>query len=325
MKRIFMLVLASLLAACGTYRPPGEHAAPVVLTPEMVRGAVATPRSVGGEALNQVQGWYARKDQNCGAASRPAFLCTGVMLRATETNPAFFPWDPSPASIASGGVSFSWLRVDDNFARLAYGYGNGFIFYPVLDTPGGKNSDIGVLCVFPTDADTNNRPTLQGCGPHTKAISSSSGPCAALGIVTSAKWLSTFGSKGNIEHCGWNTREGATDAASHFYQSVLARQGLATDLWATQNELRLATWAKGSGASLPIRAFFYLPVTAGALTKAQSDQRRYYDQYYIVIPILRITLPSSKTGSTSFSYVEADQVESGLPPIEPVPAPPAGK
>lgn len=59
------------------------------------------------------------------------------------------PWDPSPDSLDSGGMSFAWIRTDTNFKELPLNYNNDFIFYPVFDTPAGMNDDIAVVCAFP--------------------------------------------------------------------------------------------------------------------------------------------------------------------------------
>jgi hypothetical protein len=228
------------------------------------------------------------------------------MIRATETNPQFLPWDPSPASETSGGVSFSWLRKDNGFSNMVYNYNNGLIFYPSFDTPPDKNDDIKILCTFPHDGATNDRPQ-QGCGA-TPSFPTTSKPCNEQGINAAQLWITKFNAAQNKYHdqCGWNVREGQSDSANRFYQSILARGLMQPANWAVQNELRLATWLKGSGATLPIQSFFYLAGSTG-LNNARNDQNRYYQNYKQFVPIIRVTLPASKGGAASFVYNEGDQ------------------
>lgn len=300
-----MIVLASACSQGLQQRPPASRHIPAAAIQTRFAQALDTR---GPEAAAQLTQWYGRTDLDCGNPGRPAVLCGGVLLRATETHPAFLPWDPSPGSIASGGVSFSWLRQDNNFANLVYNYRNGFIFYPVFDTPSGKNSDIQVLCAFPMDADTNARSTLQGCGP-TPDYSADSRPCTDQGIDTAAQWLAKF-NRGNDRYhyqCGWSVREGERDQAAKFIAAIEARRGMDDPYWDIQNELRVATWAPGQGATLPIQSFFYLAGDADARTKAQTDQQRYFDSYGQTVPIVRLQLPASKSGAATFTYDESDQ------------------
>lgn len=51
---------------------------------------------------------------SCGHSGVPAFLCSGAMLRGVISSPDDHSWDPSPASIQRGGISFSYLRYDQN-------------------------------------------------------------------------------------------------------------------------------------------------------------------------------------------------------------------
>jgi hypothetical protein len=295
----------AMLAACAVEKPVG----PVASSSRQVSVQAGTPMStIGQEAVSQINSWYGRRDVNCGGATSPAFLCSGVMLRATETNPAFLPWDPSPGSVARGGVPFSWLRTDTNFSNLVFAYRNGFIFYPQQATPPGKNDSIQVLCAFPMDADTGNRPGLQGCGPNT-ASPSTSGPCEEQAITTAAQWLVHFGKQTNkySGQCGWSVRQGEASTADRFYQSILARHDMPATWWKIQNELILATWPQGQGASLPIRAFFYVPGNAGALENARNDQSRLSKGFGVSVPIVRMNLPTSLAGQAVFAYSDADQ------------------
>lgn len=264
----------------------------------------------GQAAVANLQKWFASTVQDCGGSSHPAFLCGGVMLRATETNPAFYPWNPSPGSVTSGGVSFSWLRKDDSFAKMAYGYVNGFVFYPVFDTPDGKNDDIMVLCSFAVDADTVNRADA-GCGPNS-SYPTTSGLCHEQNIFTAEQWLVNFNAVPSGQHahqCAFETAEWAgSHSAENFWQSIRSRSLLGVTDKATQNELRLQTWAQDIPNTLPIVAFFYLAGNAQGLANAKNDQLRFYSATGgLKMPVVSIQLPATFGANALFTYNPADQ------------------
>lgn len=296
MKWVAIFSMALLLGACAE-RPSDEMAR--VIEPD-----------VGVRALADIRQWYEDTADSCPEGSdRPAVLCSGVLLRATENNPAFLPWDPSPASLARGAVSFSYLRADVNFTQLVFTYRNGYILYPSDKRPKGS-LDIAVLCAFPMDADTYNRPTEQGCGENTvDRRPAATRACDVHGIDGLGRWSALFAAMDNkySGQCGWNVREGQADAAARFVLSLRAHEAMPEAQRALANELRLATWPKGSGPRLPIRAFFYVPAAEGSLAKARDDQRRYFEAYGGFMPILRLMLPSTVGGKASFAYDSDDQ------------------
>ncbi|MNJ37160.1 hypothetical protein D3C77_319690 [compost metagenome] len=308
MKAYFTILLFLALTACSTTQE--EPKTPTTISRQVSSAPTlqTTHATKGAEAAAQLTRWYNRTDKYCGTETRPtpSFLCSGVMIRATETNPQFLPWDPSPGSITSGGVSFSWLRKDNGFSQMVFSYRNGFIFYPSFDTPPGKNANIQTLCAFPHDGATNPRPQ-QGCGAHPN-FSTRSRPCNEQGIDTAELWFKKFKDTKNLyeDQCGWNVREGQPNSAERFKQNILARSLMQPAHWAVQNELRLATWATGSGATLPIQSFFYVKGSNG-LDKARNDQSRYYQKYEQFVPIIQVTLPASKEATASFVYNEGDQ------------------
>jgi len=208
-------------------------------------------------------------------------------------------------------VSFAWIRTDTNFRQLPLNYNNGFIFYPQADTPPGKKTDINVLCTFPFDGWTDIR-NQQGCGTNT-AYPTQSRPCNDQGINTGLLWINHFNAAPDKykAQCGWNVREGQANTADRFYQSIDGRSRITSSEWYGNNELRLATWARGIGAQLPIQSFFYIAGSAAGRLSAQDDQRRYDEAYGEVIPVVQLTLAPDRTGKASFVYRESDQVVEG--------------
>ena len=251
---------------------------------------------------------YNNTVSNCDTSSAAAFRCSGILLRGTSgVSTEYHSWNPSPASIASGGISFSYLRADSKYEKLAYGYNNGFIFYPNDSIPEGK-INVHVLCSFPIDAATSARPNKQGCDFHT-SFPSNSQECQSQGITTSAQWMSHYTSvptNRRIHQCGFNVRSGLASQADAFNASLQSMALNATESFSTQNELRLATWDQDIGNSLPMEAFFYVE---DGLADARFEQKDFYEVTGIIIPIIFITLPTSPNLDATFVYREADQIE----------------
>jgi len=105
-----LLALAGsvMLFACGTQ-------------PERAPTTARVPAR-GAEVAAELTAQYNDKRADCGAVNRPAFLCSGILFRGTVPSDAYHSWNPSPISQTRGGVSFSYLRADAKFDRLAYGY-----------------------------------------------------------------------------------------------------------------------------------------------------------------------------------------------------------
>lgn len=297
--RRFVSVISFVLAGCSTV-----PVSPIAIEHGPTTSHTSAPYS-GESALAQLRGWYSGTTSHCGSATRPAFLCSGVMMRQVDTSDAYLSWDPSPSAISKGGISFSWLRADSNFPN--FWLPNGFIFYPDYDIPVGQYHP-AVLCAFPFDGNTWER-SSQGCGQHRSDLRSR--PCDVLGITTAAAWIDNYYTPGagnlHAQQCGWNVREGQPATADRFCQNVLARAQLTTQHWSYVNEVILATWPTGSGATLPIHSFFYKTGDTNALAKARSDQTRYYNLYRRALPIFRLTLPKTSAGKAQFAYVASDQ------------------
>ncbi|WP_342650285.1 hypothetical protein [Pseudomonas sp. REB1044] len=312
MKRSVALGMLALVAACARTPEVAVDAGMEARggqTPTMsaVSSAPLDVSATGVQAAEQLTRWYEQTRRDCGGATAPAYLCSGVMMRGTQSGQSWLPWDPSPPSVASGGVSFAWIRTDMSFSTLPLDYNNGYIFYPAQETPAGKNSTIQVLCSFPFDAWTDSR-NQQGCGISPE-YPTQSRACNEQGIDTAAKWITHFNSAPNKykAQCGWNLRQGQPATADRFFQTISAKQLLSGFHRTANNELRLATWATGSGAQLPIQSFFYIAGSQG-LVGAQDDQRRYYQHYNQVVPVIQLTMAANANGKANFVYRQADQV-----------------
>jgi hypothetical protein len=270
----------------------------------------------GPTVAAQLTTLYGRKFPNCNKIdSQPAFLCSGITLRVTVKDPAgrYKVWDPSPTSTRSGGISFSYLRADTNFGRLAWGYGNGYILYPFLEQPAGKDQ-LQYLCTYPMDAWGWHRSATQVCGPSA-SYPVQSKRCQDAGVTTAAQAVAVWNLSGgnpNLRQCGFDVQDDRnTLAGPAFYQSLLAKSMLGTTGFNEHNEIIIRTWPAGRANTFPIMAFFFIAGGSNeGLADAQYNQRDFYNSTNpkIFVPIIRLTPPVNATGTATFAYVAADQV-----------------
>lgn len=257
---------------------------------------------------------YARTFPNCNNSnSQPSFLCSGVTIRVTVKDPAYKVWDPSPISVKSGGVSFSYLRKDSNFGRLAWGAGNGYILYPIFEAPQDK-IDLDYLCSYPMDAWSWHRSLTEVCGPHNDYPVESK-LCQDAGVTTAQQWSAVWNRPGgnpNLRQCGFDISDDRNHLAGPaFYQSLLAKGLIGATGFNGHNEVVLKTWVSGRPNTFPLMAFFFIAGGANAgLADAQYNQRDFYNSTNpkIIVPIIRVTPANSATESATFTYVAADQV-----------------
>lgn len=165
MKKLALVLIIWLLSACTSQEPTVP---PVIPSITVVDGPATA------EALTRR---YNDTRANCGSDSMPAFLCSGVIIRATTYDPGYDTWDPSPKALAKGSVSFSYLRKDNNLQSFAWrpSNPNGFISYPIIGNPPDK-LDLPILCHFPMDGWTGNRTEWYGCGVYPGAAGSYASP-----------------------------------------------------------------------------------------------------------------------------------------------------
>lgn len=297
------VALALLLSACSSQIQPS---APVPAPPGSPLTVVDGPATA--EALTKR---YSDTAQDCGGASRPAFLCNGVILRTTTYSPRYDSWDPSPTAERLGAVSFSYLRQDSKFARMPWGGENGMLLYPIFASPPDK-IDIDVLCSYPIDGWTDNR-VGNRCGQYGSNPTSVS--CELQNITSAAQWTTLYTQQGgdNTKICAFNVRDSQNQLAGPaFYQSLLAKSsGNPTDKRFTEhNELVHGLWQQDIPAQLPIQAFFY--TTAAGLKDAWQDRLNFRYKANIDLPLIKITLPSSTAEQARFEYIAADNID---PPL----------
>ena len=262
---------------------------------------------VGSETAELLNLMYADTREDCGSASRPAFLCSGVLFRGTTPSTAYQFYSISPASQRSGGVSASYLRKDGKFKTLAFGYKSGFIFDTVLDNP-ATHIDYKVLCAFPIDAASGDR-QQNGCGDSSRTTAKENF-CDQMGITTAEQWLALYRKPGAAPHsqqCAFDVRQGRSLTASAFYQNLRAMSLLGTQSFNENNEVILAPWTIDVPRSPSILASFYLDDSG--LEGARLSQIQWYtaSKSTQVLPAIQMKLPQSQTEDAKFVYDELKQ------------------
>ncbi|MCX2542587.1 hypothetical protein [Pseudomonas sp. COW5] len=302
MKRIVVLLFVLLLSGCANHAPAprvdSAKSTPAVQSSEVgIQGAGTGPQIAAylTEAYNNTLNMCRNNP------SAPAFLCTGVLLRATLHSTQYHFWNPNPSST---GVSFSWLRKDAKFNKLVFGYNNGFIFYPYFFKPFGK-FEPEILCFFPVDGATDHRGD-KGCGQYPGYATSV--PCQSQNIKTAAQYIALYNSQsakyGSL--CGFDVRDDLNQAATVAFNEAVKAQGQGgTFAFNTQNEFRIEKWGQNLGTTVPIEAVFYLNEAGKA--GAQYDQRDFKTQTGIWIPMIRMTLPQTPAADAKFEFIAADQ------------------
>ncbi|ATB67720.1 hypothetical protein [Pseudomonas mosselii] len=311
-KRLLFLIIGGLVG-CGPYTSSVQPDRPVAQTQILISETDKPQQLIelnkrGEQAIAQLKVWYNSTTEDCGGPDKPSYLCSGIEMRATGTDPDVFSWDPSPKHTDKGAIAFSWVRRDSNFASPAERY-NGFLFPPLQAIPEGKIRDLQVLCTFPTDGGTDNRETAQGCGPQ-RNFESTTDACQKIGVNSAEQWLEKYSADDirRARFCGWDLREEpAGMRAQWFEMPIKVRAGLSASAWAGYNEILLPVWKVGVGADLPLYAFFYVEGQTRAGLLAQFDQVRYHTAYGQAVPVIRIKFPTAKDQVMQFTYDEGDQ------------------
>lgn len=272
--------------------------------------------NLGERVAKDLNRRYLDVRENCGSASAPAFLCSGVLLRGTRQSPNYKVWNNSPRSIDKGGVSFSYLRRDADFNKLAYGYSNGYIFMPII---GGDRTkmDPEILCSFPFDAWTDNRAGT-GCGAYPDTAKSDL--CRIEKIYTADEWFTAYNAiplnQLGGRQCGFDVDDDQNHAAGPaFTASLQARVKMGDGGFSRHNEMLIRTWPENIGSTLPLEAFFYLEGSSAGLAEAKYNQQDLKDTDGVVIPIIQLRLPTAESrpayrpdAPALFVYLPADQV-----------------
>lgn len=311
-----------MLAAFALSLVSGCHTASFNTSPPMGEGtarqaskSVQTPETVV-ESLNRL---YNDDQDDCREIGtnlpRGHYYCSGVLIRATSDGD-YLPWTHSPAAIAKGATSFSWVRKDMHPTMMLTP--SGFILRNAREGEryGLPGYDAGLICVYPFDASTAGNMHHNGCGrisgkptihrvypqpsiPHHNAAYAW-GSCEDIGISTAPEWLDYTGdlSGGDTRvQCSWNV-----DNQDGWKYAIAIKHQYPTlhFLW---NELLMATVDDGYPLKDYIPAvFLYAPALAEGLEPARNFQRKLAANGNSV-PIVRLDFQAPRP----FSYHAEDQ------------------
>ncbi|MGV8886501.1 MAG: hypothetical protein ACOH2P_00210 [Pseudomonas sp.] len=268
----------------------------------------AKDQRFGQLVAERLNGRYNNVSNNC--SGKPAYYCSGVLVRTTGAKPSYHAWDPSPTAITKKGVPFSYLRKDLGITILAWGDLHGFIFKDFATAERLGTHAISLLCSFPSDAASWHRVGIGGCGPH-KTYPNNSRSCPEEGVVSIATWTthyravpgSSYYSARNEHQCSF------TSSVEQFALSLQARGNFEIpDARAHHNEVILSLWPQSIPKKLPLYAFFYLQNQGGGagVAGAKYMQQDYFNITDNLLPVIRVDLAPGV--SEVFSYHENDQV-----------------
>lgn len=245
---------------------------------------------------------YADTQAAC-AVTRPAFYCSGVLVRALPPNRTNTFWTHDAIGTALGAESLAYLRADVGTQTL--NQPSGVVFSSVLEAVAqGKSLD--VLCAYPLVSDITGQRDAYGCAPLAGAlVNDDPSSCAAVNVSTASQWLTHFAQVGGDRRrqCSFSTR-----VAAQFQASLVAHRQLPAT--ATEpTELRVRNWNANAPGSLPISAVVYDVNQPNGLLSAQRDQLDYFTATGQWLPLLRLSLsdPSGKV----FGFDQHEQLYIG--------------
>jgi len=259
----------------------------------------------GQRVAAQLNERYSNTSNDC--AGQAAYYCNGVLVRVMSATTSYKAWNPSDASIRSGGVSFTYLRKDTGVTQVAWDKAQGIVFKAYTPTPPSGTVSVRLLCSFPTDGDTFSR-VANGCGVdgHWPSVSR---PCAEQGIDTVNEWQTHYRavygpvaySDRNRHQCGFGPDKSGFElslAVRAHFEAAAERESI--------NEVVLQTWQKDIPRQLPLEAFFYTSNrnAASGLAGARYIQQDFFHATNTVLPIIRLDITNA---TQAFSYVEEDQ------------------
>lgn len=289
----------------------------IVLT--LVLGVIFTVSICAKEnpnIANDLKSRYKDSTKIC-SGDKPAYQCSGIIIRGiNQANNLAHAWSLKPENKQKESFSFAFLRHDQPFSSFPRGYDSGFIMYPQLKTPVGKNT-YKVYCAFPTDGGTDSR-SGHGCGMYNNEAMSNH--CDRVGITSYNAWVNNFNRIINSNNPNFVDRQCAFDMtiASRAKDFDIIRQANqylqknSSKYYMRNNELLVHAWNENNASPLPIEAFFYLIGSTNGLKHAQEFQRDYYNQANKeIVPIVGIKLPQTPNDELTVTYSKSEQVVGG--------------
>ncbi len=318
-KKLLIITISILLSACGgssndstSHTPPDDETYDI-------------------NDLNNYITAYKFKEryntfaEDCGDSSKPAYQCSGVVIRGIRIAAQPKPWVHRDKDKNKGVISFAYIRNDTNFKLPTDVYQSGIIINSNFE------EKTAIRCASPLDFNTDARSGSEfNCGKSNEKQLTSTDftikDCQDWGINTADKWLSTFipvlretkritGDLGQApgQLCSFtmtNTNDDKfKNRADYFKLYADIRNGIPNDLKPTwwNNEIVVDAWNDAKATNAPIEAFYYNFGDKKGLRDAQSFQNNYYADTQTILPIIAIDFEGNKDGTSNFYFSVHDQ------------------
>ncbi|WP_150698264.1 hypothetical protein [Pandoraea terrae] len=232
--------------------------------------------------------------------NKPAYYCSGVLLRPLRSGSADVFWQPQPVETALGSVPFTYLRRDVAISSLPSSA--GFIFMDTL-TAAGQGKPFDVRCAYPLDVTLTEGVADHGCALSANlAQNVDPSSCAPLGVTDAPTWLAYYAAQG--KQCSLSALD-----ARQFKSSLEAHNAVAEMGGANINAMLVTAWDVVHPETVPVQALFYDIGHGGQLSQPQRYQKQYFDATGQWLPILRLFF--AEDGQASFGYDVKDQLDYG--------------
>ncbi|HEK1766688.1 TPA: hypothetical protein SMR47_000575 [Pseudomonas putida] len=296
-QRLLCLAGLLLLAGCASQSGPAPSQAT-----SLCRQAGICAVS-GPETAQLLNNRYRASATRC-AIDKPAWQCTGVLLRTRADGATGHFWEHDPAATARGSERLLFLRADLGSDTLPSNHG---AIVDDLFSAVSQGKPYEALCSHPLPtADSPARPD-HGCAPSTDgpAARADHGSCAALGVNDAQGWLAHFGQQGEqpAAQCAFNADDMAQFRTTLQAHTLLGKPG------ENAVELLVRNWDAQAPARLAIQALVYDSRSQGGLRAAQQDQRDWFDATGQWLPVLRID--PSQPADQVFGFNLQDQLYIG--------------
>lgn len=283
------------------------------------------PSERGEDVALHLNERYADSTTRCygGSPTAPAFLCSGILLRAAKYSDNYHSWIPNPET-AAYGVAFSWVRHDADM-WATHPTASGFIVYPrQYSDPIGLNP-LSVRCVFVHDAWTAGP---DRCTWHQNQSGQFSwiALCQDLvpPVLTGEAWVARLSPRARAaaatpeqptrpsfdddeNQCAFAVDSRRDQTAAAWMAFIRARELLHTR---HRNEVIVDDWTAADEKRMPVEAFYYGtikadPDEADPLTEAQKNQVLFLQVTDRWVPVIRWQM--NRQGQQYFFFRPEDQ------------------
>ena len=324
-RRRFELVFGGLvvlgLFGCSPSRPT------IGLDSSHARASVG-PYETGADVERHLNARYRDATERCnnGSPTAPAFLCSGILVRATKYSGEYHSWIPNPDT-APFGISFSWVRFDANMWGT-FPTSHGFIAYPREYSDPKQLKPLIVRCVYVHDSWSAGP---DRCTWHENQSGNVSWmpECQDLSppVLTGDQWVARASPRSkqaaqsddqparpafddDENQCAFGVERTRSNTAAAWMAFVRARYLLHTR---HRNEVIVDDWTKEVGGDeglVPIEAFFYGTIKADPsepdpVGEARKDQLRFKQITGRWVPVIR--WEQSRSGDQTFLFRTQDQ------------------